>query len=96
MTQPCHKDTTLNQQCCDSKHKGGEGGLDNTRGSKTIQGAGPNPKTGQHSTCHPRHSIRPQSERQGGRQHTDGGRQHSTGRPATQSPFPHHATHHPR
>ena len=21
MTQPCHKDTTLNQQCCDSKHK---------------------------------------------------------------------------
>ena len=20
MTQPCHKDTTLNQQCCDSKH----------------------------------------------------------------------------
>lgn len=23
MTQPCHKDTTLNQQCCDSKHKDG-------------------------------------------------------------------------
>ena len=22
MTQPCHKDTALNQQCCDSKHKG--------------------------------------------------------------------------
>ena len=21
MTQPCHKDTTLNQQCCDSEHK---------------------------------------------------------------------------
>lgn len=21
MTQPCHKDTALNQQCCDSKHK---------------------------------------------------------------------------
>lgn len=21
MTQPCHKDTTPNQQCCDSKHK---------------------------------------------------------------------------
>ena len=21
MTQPCHKDTTLNQQCCDNKHK---------------------------------------------------------------------------
>lgn len=21
MTQPCHKDTTLNQQCCDSKHR---------------------------------------------------------------------------
>nr|DAN72614.1 MAG TPA: hypothetical protein [Caudoviricetes sp.] len=25
MTQPCHKDTTLNQQCCDSKHKGRRG-----------------------------------------------------------------------
>nr|DAS34302.1 MAG TPA: hypothetical protein [Caudoviricetes sp.] len=21
MTQPCHKDTTLNQQCCDREHK---------------------------------------------------------------------------
>lgn len=24
MTQPCHKDTTLNQQYCDNKHKGRE------------------------------------------------------------------------
>lgn len=26
MTQPCHKNTTLNQQCCDSKHKNGRRG----------------------------------------------------------------------
>lgn len=24
MTQPCHKDTTLNQQCCDREHKDGK------------------------------------------------------------------------
>nr|DAQ47050.1 MAG TPA: hypothetical protein [Caudoviricetes sp.] len=28
------------------------GGLDNTRRSRTMQGAGPNPKTGHHSTHH--------------------------------------------
>lgn len=26
MTQPCHKHTTLNQQCCDREHKRWEGG----------------------------------------------------------------------
>nr|DAN72615.1 MAG TPA: hypothetical protein [Caudoviricetes sp.] len=61
-----------------------------------MQDAGPHPKTGHHSTHHSRHSIRPQSKRQGGRQHTDGGHQHSTGRPATPPPFTHHATHHPQ
>ena len=48
------------------------GGVDNTRGSRTTQSARPNPKTGHHSTYHPRHSIGPQGKRQGGRQHTDG------------------------
>lgn len=101
ITQPCHKDTTLNQQCCDSKHKR-EGGLDNTRGSRTMQGAQPNPKTGHHTTTTPRHSIGTQGKRQGGRQCTDGGRQHSTGsqsrcRPSlTMPPTIRYAPHHPR
>lgn len=50
--------------------------------------------TTQHAP-HPRHSIGPQSKQQGGRQHANGGHRHSTGRPATQPPFTHHATHHP-
>lgn len=29
MTQPCHKDTTLNQQCCDNGHTRGVGGESN-------------------------------------------------------------------
>ena len=43
-TQPCHKDTTLNQQCCDSKHtkeKGDrakqEGGKNNMKGRTQSQ-----------------------------------------------------------
>ena len=31
MTQPCHKNTTLNQQCCDSKHKEKGGQKNKTR-----------------------------------------------------------------
>lgn len=30
MTQPCHKDTALNQQCCDREHKKGKGEEKNT------------------------------------------------------------------
>lgn len=30
MTQPCHKNTTLNQQYCDNEHKGRRGGQDTT------------------------------------------------------------------
>ena len=54
MTQPCHKDTTPNQQRRDSKHKRWEGGK--KRGRKTMQEGqeqcegGPNPNTGQRTT----------------------------------------------
>lgn len=65
------------------------------KGSGTMQGAGPNPKTGHHSTHHSRHSIRPQGKRQGGTPTHGRGHRHSTGRPATQPPFTHDATHHP-
>ena len=97
MTQPCHKDTALNQQCCDSKHNAWKGGekdrRDNARGARAMQGAGPNPNTGQHSTHPPPfNTATGQTER--GRQHTDRGRPHSTGSPATRPPFTHHATHH--
>lgn len=84
MTQPCHKDTTPNQQCCNREHKEG---LGNTRGSRTMQDAGPNTKTGHRSTHHPRHSTRSPSKRKGDATH-------KTGRPTTQPPFTHHATHH--
>lgn len=124
MTQPCHKDTALNQQYCDSKHKSGRAeeqdktrhtlpshntlrrapqcecadsthhrtsppttnmttqdrrgtgtiqeGQEQCEGERTIQGAKPNPNTGQHSTPHSRHSIRPQDKRQGEGRHTNG------------------------
>lgn len=82
MTQPCHKDTALNQQCCDRKHtqwKEGEKRRGNARGSKTIQegreqreGEDSTRTRGQHTTHHPRHSIGPQGERQGGHHTQDG------------------------
>ena len=34
--QPCHKDTTLNQQYCDGKHKGGGKEMDTTVHNKTT------------------------------------------------------------
>lgn len=56
-TPPFHNDTTLNQQCCDSKHKRWEGGKKerrgNARGARTMQDAGPKTKTGHHSTPPP-------------------------------------------
>lgn len=85
MTQPCHKDTALNQQCCDSKHKGGRVRGQNKKGETIQEGreqcerGEPNPKIGHHSTYCSRHSIEPQDKQQGGRQHTDGGSRHSTG-----------------
>ena len=68
---------------------------DNVKGDGTMQGAGPNPNTGttRNPPLPPFNGTTTQTE--GGHQHTDGERQHSTGRPATQPPFPHHATHHP-
>ena len=70
MTHPCHEDTALNQQCCDSKHKERRGtgqydGVEQTRCQTQSE-------HGHHSTYRPRHSIGPQSKRQGGHQHTGG------------------------
>lgn len=93
MTQPCHKDTTLNQQCCDSKHKGRKE-ANNTRGSRTTQDAGPNPNMG--ITAHTTPAIQQDhhANRRGTPTHRRGHR-HSTGRPATLPPFNRHATHPP-
>ena len=63
MIQPCHKDTTLNQQCCDNKHaKGGA----MQRGSKTIREGARQYKTGEPNRTRgtaahtaPRHSTGP-------------------------------------
>lgn len=38
MTQPCHKDTALNQQCCDSKHKGRRGTGQCKRDKSNLKG----------------------------------------------------------
>nr|DAS53848.1 MAG TPA: hypothetical protein [Caudoviricetes sp.] len=155
MTQPCHKDTTLNQQCCDSEHKKGGKEERNTtvhmrqhtppqhdsvaqHGTARQQQHGSNAahttallhpqQTRQHKTEEEReryegneqregeqHNTRcqPQSEhgdntqpttpaiQQGHRVNDKGDANTQTGtptfdgRPATQPPFPHHATHHP-
>lgn len=72
------------------------------KGDWTMRSAGSNPKTGnttkktgttqdkgeQHSTHHSRHSTGPPRKRKGDSTH-------KTGRPTTQPPFTHHATHHP-
>ena len=94
MTQPCHKDTPLNQQCCNSRHKGRRGGWTIREGAEHARcRTQREDKASQQHTTH-RHSIGPQGKQQGGRQHADGGHRHSTGSPATQPPFTHHATHH--
>lgn len=51
MTQPCHKDTALNQQCCDSKHKDG-GGERNTTFTMTPHTPHTPPSRSPHTTHH--------------------------------------------
>ncbi len=57
MTQPCHNDTTLNQQCRDREHKRRRGGKknrrDNARRARVTRRGGPNPNTGTTHTPHP-------------------------------------------
>lgn len=69
-------------------------GTDNVKGGGTMQGARPNPNTGQHTTHHSRHSTGPQGKRQGGYQHTDGDTDIRRGVSNTTA-LPHHTTHHP-
>ena len=84
MTQPCHKDTALNQQCCDSEHKDREHREEN--GDNTRQG-------GQHNTRTPPPFNRTTTQTKGGTPHTRrGGQQHS--RPSLTMP-PHHPPCHP-
>ena len=93
MTQCCHKDTTLNQQCCDREHttvegkKGGEerrgeatqeGARQYKRGQEQCEGEDPIRTRGSTHTT-PRHSIGPQGKRQGGTPTRRRGHQHSTG-----------------
>lgn len=83
MTQSCHKNTTPNQQCCDSKHKG----RGNARGSETMQGARPSPNTGI-TAPHPRHSTRVTGQTKG-----DANTQ-TRGTASQHPPFHCYATHH--
>ena len=96
MTQPCHKDTPLNRQCCDGEHerrKRGEG-RQCKRDKNNMKGR---TQSEHGDNTHPPHPPfnRATEQTEGEPQHTDGGRRHSTGSPATQPPFTHHATHHP-
>lgn len=65
MTQPCHKDTALNQQCCDSKHKGRRGTIQYKRDKNNARGEDPIQRQGITAHTTPRHSIGPQGKRQG-------------------------------
>ena len=80
MTQPCHKDTTLNQQCCDREHKEGE------RGRKRMTDT-TSPRPAIHNTHPPTsHCIMPPHTRQkrdenntkGGTQSEHGDNTHTT------------------
>ena len=90
MTQPCHKHTTLNQQCCDSKHKKrGRGTGQYERGVGQCKVPAQSEHGEQHTPTTPRHSTGPPRKRKG-----DTTRRRGT--PTPQPPFTHHATHHPR
>lgn len=63
-------------------------GQDNVRGAEQHEDAVPDQDRGHHALHTPHHSTGPPSKREG-----DVNTQ--TGRPVTQPPFTHHATHHP-
>lgn len=68
----------------------------NTRRTGTMRGVpAPIQRQGHHATHRAPPFNRTTTQTEGGRQHTDGDTAHKTGRPATQPPFTHHATHHP-
>ena len=91
MTQPCHKDTHPNQQCCDSKNN--EGRDKAKMGSRTTQDARPNANTGTPHHAHHRPSTRgAKRTTRGTPTPNKGGHQHWTGRSAILPPFHHHAT----
>ena len=61
MTQPCHKDTTLNQQCRDREHKEGEGGKRETQPftmrQHTLQCRAAQQRTPPHFPTHNKHDT---------------------------------------
>jgi len=59
MTQPCHKNTTLNQQCCDSKHKDRRGERDRTEQNRTEHSS----TTAHHRTSPPTTNTATQDKR---------------------------------
>ena len=93
MTQPCHKDTTLNRQCCDREHNnGGRGNARGTRQCKREQNNARRVDPSEHgdTTQHTTPTIQ--------RDHhaNERGGNTRTGRPVTPPPFTRHATHHPQ
>nr|DAV87848.1 MAG TPA: hypothetical protein [Caudoviricetes sp.] len=108
MTQPCHKHTTLNQQCRNSEHKDRRARQDKTR-QNTVPPHTPHFPTHNKQGEAKQRTGTMQEERPntntGTPQHTpprssirsqgerQGGRQHADGRPASQHPpFTYHAT----
>ena len=84
MTQPCHKDTTLNQQWCDNKHTQG---WDDTRGEQDNASASPNPNTGHHTHTTPAIQHGHHANGRGAPTRRRGGQRHC--RPSITMP-PHH------
>ena len=106
ITQPCHKDTTLNQQCRDGEHMEGrkEGGKreegrewwNNAKGSRTMQGAGSNPNTG--ITAHTTPAIQQDhpTNKKGRAPTSDREISNTTALPSLCHPPPQHTPHHPQ
>lgn len=93
MTQPCHKDTPLNQQRCDSKHKGRRGtgqrkGVGQCkRGKNNVKGRTPSQQ---------RDNTQPTTPaiQQDHHVNEEGDTTHKTGMPNNTAALTHHATHH--
>lgn len=64
MTQPCHKDTTLNQQCCNSEHNVCDAGRQEDRktGRNTLRSSATHHHTPPHSKTHVTTSCYPRAD----------------------------------
>lgn len=97
MTQPRHKNTALNQQCCDKEHGGErrkEGEARRCKRGKTCEGEDPIQAQGQHTPPHP--AIQRDHHTRRGTPHTRRGDQQHSRPSLTMPPTTTTAPHHPR